>query len=90
MLARPWFGLAPAVASASPCSANTSAKNARTAWPKMIGSETFIIVAFRCSEKRTPSALASAICSARNASSAARRMHGAVDDLALAGPAPMP
>ena len=61
-------------ASASPCSANTSAKNARTAWPKMIGSETFIIVAFRCSEKRTPCALASAICSARKASSARRRM----------------
>jgi hypothetical protein len=40
----------------------------------MIGSETFIIVALRCSENRTPLALASAICSARNASSAARRM----------------
>jgi hypothetical protein len=29
----------------------------RTAWPKMIGSETFIIVAFRCSENSTPLAL---------------------------------
>jgi hypothetical protein len=40
----------------------------------MIGSETFIIVAFMCREKRTSLALASAICSARNASSFARRM----------------
>ena len=74
MLARPLFGLAPALASASPCSSNTSAKNARTAWPKMIGSETFIIVAFRCSEKRTPCSSASSICSARKASSARRRI----------------
>ena len=74
MLARPLFGLAPTLASASPCSAKTSAKNARTAWPKMIGSETFIIVAFRCSEKRTPCSLASSICSSRKASSARRRI----------------
>ena len=40
----------------------------------MIGSETFIIVAFRCSENRTPCSLASAICSSRKASSARRRM----------------
>ncbi len=32
----------------------------------MIGSETFIIVAFRCRENRTPRCLASATCSARN------------------------
>ena len=74
MLARPWFGLAPTLASASPCSLNTSAKKARTACPKMIGSETFIIVAFRCTEKRTPCSLASSICSARKASSARRRI----------------
>ena len=49
----------------------------------MIGSETFIIVAFRCSENRTPCALASAICSARNASSARAAHHRGVDDLAL-------
>ena len=49
----------------------------RTAWPKMIGSETFIIVAFRCTEKSTPCALASATCAARKASSAARRMTAA-------------
>ena len=67
-LASPLFGFAPA--SASAYSVKTPAKNARTAWPKMIGSETFIIVAFMCREKRTPCSLASAICSARNASSA--------------------
>jgi len=32
----------------------------------MIGSETFIIVAFMCSENSTPRSLASATCSARN------------------------
>ena len=40
----------------------------------MIGSETFVVVTFRCSEKRTPCSLASAICSARKASSARRRI----------------
>jgi hypothetical protein len=39
------------------CFSNTSAKNTRTAWPNMIGSETFIMVAFRCSENSTPSGL---------------------------------
>ena len=43
----------------------------------MIGSDTFIIVAFRCTENRIPSRLAAAIWSARNASSAARRMTAA-------------
>ena len=62
---------APAASSTSPCLANRSAKNTSTAWPKMIGSETFIIVAFMCSENSTPFALASAICSARNVRSAA-------------------
>ena len=36
----------------------------------MIGSETFIIVAFICNEKSTPDSLASATSAARNASSA--------------------
>ncbi len=57
--------------------AKTSAKYARTAWPKMIGSETFIIVAFMCTEKRTPRAFASATSRARNASSARRRITAA-------------
>ena len=71
---RPSFGLRPAAASVSPYCANTSGKNARTTWPKMIGSETFIIVALRCTENSTPSALARAICSVRNSRSAATRM----------------
>ena len=71
------FGFAPARSSASPCSSKTSLKNVRTAWPKMIGSETFIIVAFRCTENRTPCSRASSICSARNASSALRRITAA-------------
>ena len=37
----------------------TGLKKLRTAWPKMIGSETFIIVAFMCSEKRSPDSRAS-------------------------------
>ena len=70
----PLFGLAPSFSSASWCSVNTPAKNARTAWPKMIGSETFIIVAFRCRENSRPCSLVSAICSCRNASSARARI----------------
>lgn len=57
--------------SASPYFANVFGKKARTTWPKMIGSETFIIVALRCTENRTPSALALAICAVRNSRSAA-------------------
>ena len=49
----------------------TSGRNAWTTWPKMIGSETFIIVALRWTENSTSSALARAICAARNSSSAA-------------------
>ena len=41
--------------SVAACLAKRSLKNTRTAWPKMIGSETFIIVALRWSEKSTPS-----------------------------------
>ena len=43
----------------------------------MIGSETFIIVAFRWTEKSTPCSRASATWAARNASSAARRITAA-------------
>jgi hypothetical protein len=66
----PLLPLRPAAASCSPYASKTSAKNARTTWPKMIGSLTFIIVAFRCTEYSTFSALACAIVSARKASSA--------------------
>ena len=40
----------------------------------MIGSETFIIVAFRCRENSRPCSLVSAICSCRKASSARARI----------------
>ncbi len=40
----------------------------------MIGSETFIMVAFRCSENSTPCAFASSIWRATNAASALRDM----------------
>ncbi len=53
----PSFGLTPADFSASPYSSNTSAKYARTACPKMIGSDTRIIVVFRWTENSTPRAL---------------------------------
>jgi hypothetical protein len=36
----------------------------------MTGSETFIIVAFRCSDRSRPRALASAICATKNVRSA--------------------
>ena len=54
----PSLGDAPTEASEPAYVSKTSGKKARTTWPKMIGSETFIIVALRCTEKRTPSALA--------------------------------
>lgn len=71
---RPSFGVRPAAARVSPCSAKVLGKKARTPWPKTIGSETFIIVAFRCSENSTPSALARATCAERNSRSAATRI----------------
>ena len=43
----------------------------------MIGSDTFIIVALRWTENRTPCSLASATCARRNASRAARRITAA-------------
>ena len=79
---RPSFGLMPASASASPCSAKSAGKKARTTCPKMIGSDTFIIVALRCTENSTPSALARAICSSRNVAQRGDAHHGGVDDLA--------
>lgn len=74
---RPSFGVRPAAASTSPYLANVFGKKARTTWPKMIGSETFIIVAFRCTENRTSSALARATWAVKNSRSAATRMTAA-------------
>ena len=70
----PSLGEMPAVLSAAPYCSNRVGKNAWTTWPKMIGSETFIIVALRCTENSTSSALARAICSARKRRSAATFM----------------
>ncbi len=71
---RPSFGVRPAAASTAPYAAKVSGKKARTTWPKMIGSETFIMVALRCTENSTPSALARAIWAVRNSRSAATRI----------------
>ena len=51
--ARPSLGFTPMRSNVSPCFANTSAKYVFTAWPKRIGSETFIIVALRWIENST-------------------------------------
>ena len=70
----PSLGLAPAAASSAAYVSKTSGKKARTAWPKMMGSETFIIVALRWTENRTPSALARATWAERKSRSAATSM----------------
>ena len=54
-----------------------------TAWPKMIGSETFIIVAFMCTENRRP-AFWRRRPARRGTSPAPRGHHRGVDDLARA------
>ncbi len=64
---RPRSGLTPSFLKAPACLANTSAKNTDTKWPNMTGSETFIMVALRCTEKRTSWRRASSICSAMKA-----------------------
>ncbi len=65
-LPRPSFGLMSAPRSTSPNSSNRAGRNVWTTWPKMIGSDTFIIVALRCTEYSTSSALARSIWAARN------------------------
>ena len=57
----------PSAASVAACFVNRSLKKTRTARPNMMGSETFIIVAFKWREKSTPSFLACAICWAKKA-----------------------
>ena len=69
----PSLALSPAAVSTSPYSAKTSGRNDSTTCPKMIGSETFIIVAFRCTENSTSSACARAIWAVRNLRRAATR-----------------
>jgi hypothetical protein len=71
-----------AESSSAACFSMRSLKNTLTAWPKMMGSETFIMVAFMCSENSTPSALAAAICSARKIAGERGLAHeGGVEDL---------
>jgi hypothetical protein len=71
---RPLLGDRPAASRSAPKRSKTSGRKARTTWPKMIGSMTFIIVALRCTENSTSCALARATCSRRKASRAATRM----------------
>ena len=73
---RPSLAEMPAAARAPPYCSNSVGKNARTTWPKMIGSETFIIVALRCTENSTSSAVARAICSVGVASGGVTIMGG--------------
>ena len=67
-------GRMPAAAAARRTARRASGRRRCTTWPKMIGSETFIIVALRCTENSTSSALARATCSARKRRSAATLM----------------
>ncbi len=58
MAPRPLEADRPASASWTPYFSKTSGRNVSTAWPKRIGSETFIIVALRWTENSTSSSLA--------------------------------
>ena len=73
MAPSPSLGLRPAAASVSPYRANVSGKKTWTTWPKMIGSEIFIMVALRCTENNTPSAWARTFWAARNRRSGSTR-----------------
>lgn len=48
----------------------TGSKKVVTAWPNITGSETFIIVALRCTDSSRSAALAASICAAKKARSA--------------------
>ena len=61
----PLLGLAPISSRNGPCFSKTRSKKTRTQCPKMMGSETFIIVAFRWSENSTPRSRASRTWSRR-------------------------
>ena len=78
----PSLGEIPAARSWAPYCWKTSGKNISTKWPKTIGSETFIMVALRCTEKSTSSAWARAICSVTNSRERLDVHAGGVDDLA--------
>ena len=57
---KPLFSFTLSALKVAPCLAHTSLKNTVTAWPNRMGSEIFIMVALRCSDASTPSALAAA------------------------------
>ena len=59
MLSYPLLGLTPIFLKTLLYFSKTSAKNKRIACPKIIGSLTFIIVAFMCRESKTPEDFAS-------------------------------
>ena len=65
-LANPSLGLIPMVSKVSTYFTKTGFNKVSTTWPKIIGSETFIIVAFRWTEKRTPFSFASSISFFKN------------------------
>ena len=71
----PLFTSTPISAKTSACFVNTSSKKTETAHPNSTGSETFIIVAFKCNENNTPDLAASAICSLKNLRRAATLMN---------------
>ena len=62
---KPLLGFTPRVANVSPYFSKSGANHARTPCPKMIGSETFIMVAFMCSENSTPLSFAQSTCFSR-------------------------
>ena len=77
------FGFTPSALNVAACFSNTSLKKTVTAWPNMTGSETFIIVALRCSDSsrpRLPWRPRSA--ASKNARSALDVHHRRVEDLA--------
>jgi hypothetical protein len=72
--AKPSFGSTPSAGDRRRVLREHALEEDRTACPKMIGSETFIIVAFMCSEKRTPFARASATSRSRKSRQLRRRL----------------
>ena len=63
---KPLLGFTPRAVNVSPYFSKRGANHARTPCPKMIGSDTFIMVAFMCSENSTPLSFAQATCFCRN------------------------
>ena len=63
IFSNPLFGFTPILVNSDLYLLNISSKNRRITCPKIIGSLTFIIVAFICNESKTFDFLASTICS---------------------------